>query len=406
MPKAYYNELDSFPAAWLRNLAAAGRITPGVVDERSIVDVAPCDLAGFDRVHTFAGIGGWEVALELAGWPVGAPVWTGSCPCQPFSQAGRRGGEADERHLWPVWFKLIAACRPPIIFGEQVASPDGLRWLDLVHDDLEGAGYSVRAEDRSAAFAGAPHIRQRLWFCAIRGDVLADSGRSGLRSSEQDVRERELHADGRGADGTVANPQRLRSRQGRLDRAHGRSALEPDRHGAVGRLADDDDARRGELRSDGLLDGERPALGRDVDGRGAPRRLGDACLDGDREHARELPGHEGQHEERSEDGHHASVASGAARDPWSDLVWIPCRDGKLRPAPRLGPVELSVLGMDHGVPAGLGRFRSQDGEEGYYLHPLSQGEEGRVGRLRGFGNAIVPQVAASFIRDVMEDIGV
>lgn len=390
MTRAYYNELDSFPAAWLRNLAAAGRITPGVVDERSIVDVAPGDLAGFDRVHTFAGIAGWEVALELAGWPREARVWTGSCPCQPFSQAGRRGGEADERHLWPVWFKLIDACRPPIIFGEQVASPDGLRWLDLVHDDLERAGYSVRAEDRSAAFAGAPHIRQRLWFCAVRGDVLADSGRSRLRSSERDVREREPHADGRSADGTVADAVFSGQAAG---------------GGMSSRLADDDDAGRGELRSDGLLDGERAALGRDADRCGSTRRLGDARLDGDREHARELPGHEGQHEERPADGH-ASVTSGAARDPWSDLVWIPCRDGKLRPAPRLGSAELSVLGVADGVCAGLGRFRSEDGEEGYYLHPLSQGEEGRVGRLRGFGNAIVPQVAASFIRDVMEDIGV
>jgi DNA (cytosine-5)-methyltransferase 1 len=78
---AYYNELDPFAAAWLRNLIAAGLIPQGEVDERSIEDVTPNDLAGFRQCHFFAGIGGWPLALRLAGWPDERPVWTGSCPC-------------------------------------------------------------------------------------------------------------------------------------------------------------------------------------------------------------------------------------------------------------------------------------------------------------------------------------
>ncbi|MEM8149780.1 DNA cytosine methyltransferase, partial [Morganella morganii] len=123
---AYYNEIDPFAAQWLRNLIAAGHIAPGVVDERSIEDVTPDDLRGFTQCHFFAGVGVWSLALRRAGWPDDKPVWTGSCPCQPFSAPGKRKGFADERHLWPAFFHLISECKPGVIFGEQVASKDGL----------------------------------------------------------------------------------------------------------------------------------------------------------------------------------------------------------------------------------------------------------------------------------------
>jgi DNA (cytosine-5)-methyltransferase 1 len=135
---AYYNEFDSYDAEWLRNLIKAGAIAPGDVDERDIKDVMPGELMGYTQCHFFAGIGGWPRALRLAGWPDDRPVWTGSCPCQSFSAAGRGKGFADERHLWPYWFHLIRVCRPSTIFGEQVASKLALSWLDLVQDDLEG----------------------------------------------------------------------------------------------------------------------------------------------------------------------------------------------------------------------------------------------------------------------------
>lgn len=89
---AYYNEIDPYAAQWLRNLIEAGLIAPGVVDERSIEDVEPRDLVGFTQCHFFAGLGGWSYALRNAGWPDSRPVWTGSCPCQPFSAAGAGAG--------------------------------------------------------------------------------------------------------------------------------------------------------------------------------------------------------------------------------------------------------------------------------------------------------------------------
>ena len=104
---AYYNEHEPYAAQWLRNLIAAGHIAAGDVDARDIQDVTPDDLTGYTQCHFFAGVGGWSYALRLAGWPDDRPVWTGSCPCQPLSSAGQRKGAADERHLWPAFFRLI-----------------------------------------------------------------------------------------------------------------------------------------------------------------------------------------------------------------------------------------------------------------------------------------------------------
>jgi len=280
--RAYYNEFDPYAAAWLRNLIAAGHVADGDVDERSIVDVQASDLTGYTHAHFFAGIGGWSLALRLAGWPDDRPVWTGSCPCQPFSAAGKRKGVEDPRHLWPEFRRLIAECSPPVVFGEQVASADGRAWLAGVRVDLEDMAYAVGAADLCAAGAGAPHIRQRVWW-------VADAEGTGLSS--------------RGARGVLA---------------------EPCGEGVASGLADAD----GGVTGDGGLQ---------------PR---------------------GQHGQQPEDGGAGGMGDGVGF--WSGFDTIPCTDGKAR---RVEP----------------GTF------------PLAHGATNRVGRLRAYGNAIVPQVAAEFI---------
>jgi DNA (cytosine-5)-methyltransferase 1 len=170
----YYNENNPEAAEWLRQLMQLGQIPEGDVDERSIVDVRPEDLKQYKQCHFFAGIGVWAYASEQAGWG-GAPVWTGSCPCQPFSSAGNKKGTQDERHLWPVWYELIRECNPEVVFGEQVASADVVGkvkgddrevWIDVVQTDLERASYTTATFDLPAAGFGAPHLRQRCWFVA------------------------------------------------------------------------------------------------------------------------------------------------------------------------------------------------------------------------------------------------
>ena len=165
---AYYNEFDPFAASWLKELIKDGLIADGVVDDRSITEVSPSDLNEFTQCHFFAGIGGWSVALRLAGWPDNKPVWTGSPPCQPFSTAGNQKGNSDERHLWPVFFDLIKEQAPPTVFGEQVASAIKHRWFDDLQKDLEAESYASAMVVLPACFVGSPQKRDRLWFSAQR----------------------------------------------------------------------------------------------------------------------------------------------------------------------------------------------------------------------------------------------
>lgn len=172
MSGAYYNEIDPFAAAWLRELIKAGLIADGEVDERSIELVQPGDVRGFTQCHFFAGIGGWSYALRLAGWPDSRPVWTGSCPCQKSSSAARGRSVAVER--WPDMRRLIAECRPRTFFGEQVPRR---AWVDRVVPDLERLEYAVGAAVLPALCVGQDHLRERFYFV---GDT-DRHGESGVR---------------------------------------------------------------------------------------------------------------------------------------------------------------------------------------------------------------------------------
>lgn len=279
---AYYNEHDPFAAEWLRHLISKNLIAKGEVDERSILEVQPEDLRGFTQCHFFAGIGGWSYALRLAGIPDNARVWTGSSPCQPFSATGLQKGKNDERHLAPHFASLVAACEPPVLFGEQVASPAVFgrvagktgsnaqseaewAWIDDLFARLEDAHYACAASDIPAAGVGAPHLRQRCFFGALR---LADS--KSVRTIER--------------------------RAGVFKATHTGGSRKPD-----------------------------------------PRR---------------------------------GVRPRALHGGWSRADWLAGRDGKWR------PVEPGTQPLAHGLPA-------------------------RMGRLRGYGNAIVPQAAAAFVEALL-----
>jgi len=295
---AFFNELDPYAAQWLRNLMFAGHIAKGIVDARSIKDVTPNDIGG-GQSHFFAGTGVWSHAARVAGWPDDFPLWSGSCPCQPFSAAGAGLGVEDERHLWPEWFRLIRECRPPVVVGEQVASGDGLGWLDVVHADLEGEGYAFTAFDLCAAGVGAPHIRQRIYFAAVRLDG-RDEAKSRLVYSDSSNTRRHARATA-GAQGEDAS-------QGHERR---RVSVEPLDSGADGFWL-------------GNTDDERPqGFAGPSDGVGQPRR-DDALKTG------------------------PTPTSGF----WSDVAWLDCRDGKRR------PTQPGLFPLADGVAARVGRLRA------------------------------------------------
>jgi DNA (cytosine-5)-methyltransferase 1 len=176
---AYYNEIDPYCCAWLSNLMDAGLITKGKIDDRPIQQLTAEDVRRYDRCHFFAGVAGWELALNIAEWG-DRPVWSGSAPCQPFSVTGKGKAQQDERHLWPHWFRLIARVRPSVVFGEQVAGALAHGWWDDAADDLEREGYETGAAVLPACSVGAPHKRDRLWFVAY-----AESAKCSRFGAEQ-----------------------------------------------------------------------------------------------------------------------------------------------------------------------------------------------------------------------------
>ena len=104
-------------------------------------------------------------------------ILTGGYPCQPFSQAGKRKGEKDDRHLWPFMLEIIKQKRPKFIVAENVAGHITLG-LDNVLFDLEGEGYSARAVVLPASSVNAHHRRDRVW---VIGEDMADTKRMGFK---------------------------------------------------------------------------------------------------------------------------------------------------------------------------------------------------------------------------------
>ena len=302
--RAIYNEIEPYACDWLENLIEAGHIEPGIVDRRSIEEIEPDDIRDARQFHTFAGIGVWSYALKLAGWPANQPVWTGSCPCQPFSAAGNKLCEEDARHLWPSWFELIRECRPAFVFGEQVSSTPGLDWFGSVSTDLESAGYAVTGADLPAASVGAPHRRQRLFFFGMAHTERKRVWHNGSRSTDRQTE---------AVCGKIQKRKRIRSDFSERDRdVPAPSMADSDFQRSQGRIEHRNRSDKWPVRPNGL-------------------------------------------------------------DHWRSIEWLRCSDGKARP--------------------------TQPG-----LRPLADGTPSRVGRLRAYGNAIVPQVAAVFIRAAIEAI--
>ncbi|HCN3270842.1 DNA cytosine methyltransferase [Klebsiella michiganensis] len=310
---AYYNEIDLHAAQHLRNLIDAGHIAPGVVDTRSIEDVTPNDLIGFNQCHFFAGIGGWSLALRRAGWPDSRPAWTASCPCQPFSQAGKGIGFADERHLWPSAHWLVGQRRPVVVFGEQSGSADANDWIDLVQNDVEALGYAFGAVAFPSASVGAPHQRDRAYWVADadrqqwegRGELQQTGGGKPSDSSviswlanADDHRQQSGCGGGCGSQCTKAGNNARRCCE-------------------IGRMAN---TERAGFRAQPKKSNEKNSIQR-------------------------------------EEANHASALRGAndtgpVNGFWRDADWLYCRDGKWR------PVRPGSFPLADGIPARVGRLRT------------------------------------------------
>ena len=336
---AYYNEIDKNAAEWLRQLIKMGAIAPGDVDTRSIVDVPSVELRAYDQLHFFAGVGVWSYALRQAGWPDDRPVVTGSCPCTPYSTAGKRRGAGDPKNLWWAMFWHIRQLHPQLIIGEQVSSKDGLEWWDSVSSDLEDQSYAAAALDLCAAGVGAPHIRQRLFWVAVSNGA----GQQWARSPQSKGWVDPAELIGTSQDMALANTQGQREIGGMW--AEG-GAIAPHRSRLV------------------HANGERLSI---------PRQAG-------------LKKVESQKAIQLVDG---PQRPGGVDNFWSDCEWLPFSDGKIRPV-KSGLSPLVARTAPDLVRGGDPRVATE------------KTAEAKTMRIKGYGNSIVAPLAVEFIEAVME----
>ena len=149
-------------------------------------------------------------------------IITGGFPCQPFSVAGKQKGTSDDRHLWPEMFRIIKEFTPRWVIGENVKGlvnlQDGVVF-ETVCTDLEGEGYEVRAFNIPAAGVGAPHKRERIWIIASlvnansNGSSATKIGGSFEKTSNDDQEGQNKTSESKGTSGRERNENLENSRR-------------------------------------------------------------------------------------------------------------------------------------------------------------------------------------------------
>ena len=348
------------------------------------------------HLDLFAGIGGFSLAARWAGWETVAAVeWnpycqavlkknfpdavifgdirtfngaryagqvdiiTGGFPCQPYSQAGKRAGNDDDRALWPEMLRVIREVAPAWVVGENVAgllTMDGGRVLAGILADLENAGYRPEIYSIPAVSVGAPHERERIWIVAHRDDLERNgSGGAWGRRGEPANENIGTSAHRYLRNSAVSEQPPGGRQQGENTDAAGQNigtAPHCQRIGRAGWPA----AQAGYLFSNGH-DGQGENTGEFA---GAVNAASDAHLQrcGQR-HAPAKPGF-------------AGFDTGGDDPGWNEH-WF--------------PVATRLCRVDDGIPAGL------DGTENIPAPVRKKKASGKGHRLEALGNAIVPQVA-------------
>lgn len=311
-----------------------------------------------------------ELANDAERFRGSVDIICGGYPCQPFSLAGVRRGDKDDRHLWPEMLRIIQAVRPTWVIGENVAGHISMG-LDEVLSDLEAEGYQARCFVIPAVGADAYHRRDRCWIVGyakrdgssaseVRGEPQEDGGRppqgQGVtEQSEGTGRPRDGQKMARGARAEdVADAGRRRHRAEKKEIFAGRNALIIG--GADARAEDVGNAEnvRRSVRQDTEREGSKDQQDKSQSGvQGKPSRSDKDVPNADSQRL------QGVGQKRDDKGS-AGLCGGKAR--WEKNFW--------QPEPSVGRV--------------------------------ANGVSGRVHRLKQLGNSIVPQVAARILWAIKE----
>jgi DNA (cytosine-5)-methyltransferase 1 len=322
-------------------------------------------------------------------------IITGGFPCQPFSVAGKQKGTSDDRHLWPEMFRIIKAFKPRYVIGENVRGiiniQDGVVF-ETVCTDLESEGYEVQPFIIPAAGVGAPHRRERVWIIAVRSNVVNtvgnDEGREISRGDEETRRIQEEHrtehsttrkssrtSEVRNGDNgyeNMENPRRTLRSRGEL----GAADEDETRKENADQLERSSSASRSNVADTESIESNVGGLEQRQRERSGQREVGGAS------------GSDATHTERER------LQGGYKRDKGEGRQILPSEQnnrGEIRSeARRFSGVSGQKEGSQNWwlVEPNVGR--------------VAHGVSGRVHRLKGLGNSIVPQIAEEIGRAIIK----
>jgi DNA (cytosine-5)-methyltransferase 1 len=352
----------------------------------------------------FSGIGGFDLAAQWMGWDnVFQVEWDGYCqkvleknfpnvsrygnikefdgtkyrgtvdvlsggfPCQPFSTAGKRKGESDDRYLWPEYFRVIREIQPTYVVGENVAglvSMDDGKTLDGILSDLEGEGYQTEQFLIPACGVGAWHRRDRIWIVGyLPGRINSYASRSNPDSigSHRSKIEQQGKADFR-------DKQKCRSK------GLGQDVSNPTGRGLQGGKSENKGVNRKAQRNRSEQTNNAPGSCEDVSATDINRLQ-------------------------------RSLQQGINDKQWGDRQKFIIEEcGTSRPklqSERERSTESRVGDMVDGLPSGMVGYWDREPEA---VPRVCRGIKDRSNRLKGLGNAIVPQVAYEIFRAIQSTI--
>ena len=284
-----------------------------------------------------------ELASDPARLVPDCDILTAGYPCQPFSVAGKQRGAQDDRHIWPEIFTIIQAKRPNWIVCENVPGHINLG-LDQVLSDLEDkAGYAVQTFCIGAVALNAPHRRQRIFVIA--------------------------HTNSHGEpDGTI-NQQRMVGNTGCVTKGKSRGGFSEERlnSGAQGQWSDE---------------GHRLA--------DTSENVADTHSSGEGRGLRSLAGADAEKDRPEIEQEDQAIRFGDSGQDVADT------DNKGSQG-RLSGRQSAEWQGEHGHARCTGTAHRQPAKDWWAVEPpvgrVAHGIPRRVDRLKGLGNAIVPQIA-------------